>query len=164
MTQTKPIKNYAAYFRTLNTLFYAILTGAVLFWLIVFVFLRPSLQTGFSFLVKIYLFVIAVETPAFIILQRKMLDAVRSEKTLRGKLSRYQTLFLVRMAMLEGLILFGIMVGMIEGNVWMKWITLGLIFLMALLRPTTDKIANELELNGQEMRYLDTPELEIPEE
>jgi len=162
MDSLQPIKNYAAYRRTLWILFFAVFSGALMFWLIVFVFLPFHARSGPSFLDKIYWFFILAEGAAFFILQSKLLATVRAEKTLTAKLRRYQTFFLIRLAILEGLIIFGIVIGMTQGSVAAQRISMMFILLMLLFfMPTTSRIATELQLNPQEMRFLDHPDLPL---
>jgi hypothetical protein len=139
------------YLKTLTIFFLALLSGQILFALIVW-----AARTGEYFLVNLddldaFLLIIA---PMAVLtgiwtgnaMAKKRLAEIRTKANLQEKLADYQGLYIVRLALLEGPSLFSSLAFLITGN----YVYLGLTALVALLfatkKPTKEKIAEELGL------------------
>jgi len=86
---------------------------------------------------------------------KKQVGKVVPEDTLSKKISVYQTAFIIRAALLEGASLFSIAVYLIGWNLFFLALS-GLIILYFLtLRPTKEKIANDMNLDYNEKAELD---------
>ena len=110
-----------------------------------------------------FLFVVPVVAIGSLILStilfKKNLGMAINNPTLKGKLMGYQTALITRFAPMEGASLFGIVSYMQTGNLLFILIT-GLIMLYFLsLRPTKDKITNDLNLAYEDKMLFDSNEV-----
>jgi len=110
-----------------------------------------------------FLFVVPVVAIGSLILStilfKKNLGMAINNPTLKGKLMGYQTALITRFAPLEGASLFGIVAYLQTGNLLFILIT-GLIMLYFLsLRPTKDRIANDLNLSYEDKMLFDSDEV-----
>ena len=111
----------------------------------VFLFVVPIMAVG-CFALSAFLF-------------KKNLSIAVNKATLKEKLMAYQTAFIVRFAPLEGASLFGIVCFMQTGNLLFIIIS-GLLALYFLsLRPTKDKIENDLNLSYEDKMLFDSQDV-----
>ncbi|RWY57116.1 hypothetical protein [Mucilaginibacter gilvus] len=84
-------------------------------------------------------------------LYKKVLSGgIRPDSTLKGKLMMYQTALIIRLALLEGPSLFGIVAFFLTGSLFFLLISLVLIGYFIYIRPTKDNIEETLELTYAE--------------
>lgn len=81
---------------------------------------------------------------------KQLLIALESKVSLSEKMMGYQTALIIRFALLEGPSLFGIVAYMISGNLFFLAITVMLMLYFLSLRPTKDKMENDLNLGFEE--------------
>jgi len=110
-----------------------------------------------------FLFVVPIVAIGSLILStilfKKNLGMAINNSTLKGKLMGYQTALITRFAPLEGASLFGIVSYLQTGNLLFMLIT-GVIMLYFLsLRPTKDRIANDLCLSYEDKMLFDSDEV-----
>ena len=135
----------------------ALLIGQVLFAVVVY---NIAPQKGFSFdgSANPFVYVSLVLTfggfTAGNILFTKQLQKIEPEYTLSQKLASYQTAFILRAALLEGPSLFSIVAYMLSGNLLFLAVSGAIILYFVTIRPTKDKIANDLNLGDNEKAEL----------
>jgi len=148
------------YLRTNSVIHIALLIGNVLFALVVisqqrnhdtqkandlFLYIVPSFSAA-CVLISIFLF-------------KKQLNNAISKTTLKEKLMAYQGALIQRYAPLNGAALFGIVVYELTGQ-QMYIIISGLLALYLLfLRPTKDKVENDLDLSYEDKMLFDSDEV-----
>lgn len=84
------------------------------------------------------------------IFKKILSSAVKPDNTLKQKLTIYQTALIVRLALLEGPSLFGIVAFFITGSLFFIVISLLLVGYFIYIRPTKDNIEEALELSYAE--------------
>lgn len=82
-------------------------------------------------------------------LYKQKIDALKSKATLKEKLEGYQQAIIIKFALIEGPAFFGIVGAMISGNLLYLIIALLLAVYFFSLKPTKDKIINDLELSRE---------------
>src|SRR6266481_8276443 len=136
----------------------ALLIGQVLFGTVVY---NITPQKGFSFDGSANPFIYLSLALAFggftagNILFTKQLQKIEPESTLSQNLVTYQTAFIIRMALLEGPSLFSIVAYMLSGNLFFLAVFCLIILYFIFIRPTKDKIVNDLNLDYNEKAELE---------
>jgi len=150
------------YFRSLTIIFSALLAGQVFFTLLTL--LLGEIVSGkedMSSLIDIFKyfmpFCVLGGIIASIIISKAKLKEARKRDTLKQKLEDYQTLTIVKLAILEGQAFFAIVVFMITGS--LIFLGYGLIVTLFFLTqfPMKIKIVEELNLNESDKRLLENP-------
>jgi hypothetical protein len=137
----------------------ALLIGQVLFGVAVY---NITPQKGFSFDGSANPFVYMSLVLAFggltagNILFTKQIQKIAPESTLSQKIASYQTAFILRAALLEGPSLFSIVAYMLSGNLFFLGVSGLIVFYFIFIRPTKDKIANDLNLGYDEKAELES--------
>jgi hypothetical protein len=150
-------RNPQAAAKMLPIIHLALLIGQILFGVVVY---NITPQKGFSFdgSADPFVYVSLVLTfggfTAGNILFTKRLQGITPESTLSQKITSYQTAFILRAALLEGPSLFSIVSYMISGNLFFLAVSCCVILYFLYIRPTTDKVANDLNLNYNEKAEL----------
>jgi len=93
---------------------------------------------------------------ASMMLHRQLIATAVSKPTVQQKIVGYQTAMIVRLALLEGASLFGIVVYIVTTNLLYLGISGVLIAFFITLRPTRDKIETDLNLDYQDKADLDS--------
>jgi hypothetical protein len=89
------------------------------------------------------------------LIYRQKLKKLKSYQSLIPKMTEYQGVFIVRLALIEGASLFAIVVYLLTVEAIFMAIAVLLIVYFVLLRPTRIKIALDLELNASDKMKLD---------
>jgi hypothetical protein len=90
---------------------------------------------------------------------KKQLADIRNKKSLGEKVMAYQTALIIRYALLEGPSLLAIVTYMEDGNLFFLAIAGLLMLYFLFLRPTMEKVENDLDLNFTErIEFLDKDE------
>ncbi|GAB3934751.1 hypothetical protein [Mucilaginibacter myungsuensis] len=149
--------------KTLKLIHLALLLGQVMFGAVAFLQIR-NLHFDLDFNGQPLMIVVAVlAVSAFTVgnlLFNKQLEAAVSRTSLTEKLSGYQTAMIIRLALIEGPSMLGIVGFLISGN-WAYLIVSGvLVFWFVILRPTKDKI--ETDLNGCRAGYTELIKYHLP--
>jgi len=136
----------------------ALLIGQVLFCLVVY---NITTQKGFSldgsadpFVYVSLAFTLGGFT-AGNLLFKKQLQKITPESTLSQKIASYQTACIIRAALLEGPSLFSIVAYMLSGNLFFLTVSCAIILYFLFIRPTKNKIVNDLSLNYDEKAELE---------
>lgn len=85
---------------------------------------------------------------------RTRVNVLKNAERLEMKLEGYRAAMIIRLAMWEGVAIFASVGYFLTGNVMFVSVAVFFILLFVLMRPTTDKIAYELELSGEEKALL----------
>jgi uncharacterized membrane protein len=108
-----------------------------------------------------YLYPLALLSLAIIPVQRTVFKSMSAkattEATLIGKLTRYFTAYIVRMALIEAAVFLAVVILLITGDTSTYIVIAGLIVLFTMLRPTSTLIIKELFLGADERSTLQDP-------
>ncbi|MEO1448179.1 MAG: hypothetical protein AAFV07_01560 [Bacteroidota bacterium] len=147
----------ASYLRVLQILFGALIMGLVAFSAIVF-FLVEGQEMGGSDLGMQFLIIVVGVTVASIaagmLISKRVLDDIKPDAKVGEKLDRYRSAQLVRYVTAEGPGLLAQIGFLLTGE--KQYFALGALLLGYLLwmRPTRDKIIQDLNLNQEEQKAL----------
>lgn len=144
------------YLKALTILFTALLAGQVIFAVLAFTLVYTgSFKNSMPELENIFLLFV----PALIIIARlagnqlfkkKILDALNTSTT-EEKLSIYRAAFITRCALLEFPILFAIITYLLINRMELLLFAAGGLLLFAMMKPTKEQIASELQINGNDL-------------
>jgi hypothetical protein len=81
---------------------------------------------------------------------KKQLAAIHTKKSLGEKIIGYQTALIIRYALIEGPCLLAIVAYMLNNNLFYLGVAGLLILYFIFLRPTMEKVENDLDLNFNE--------------
>ncbi|HTE01211.1 MAG TPA: hypothetical protein VK668_18120 [Mucilaginibacter sp.] len=145
--------------KTISIIHLGLLAGQVMLGAVAFFLYK---QTGFDIKTYndplLYLVPIVAITCAIVgnLLYKQLIAKLTDKNSLREKLTGHQTASITRFALLEGPSLFGIVAYMSKGNLFFLLIS-GIIMLYFLsLRPTTEKVASDLNLSYEDKMELDS--------
>ncbi len=148
--------NTKDFFKQLNILYFSLLAGQVMFVVITFLFnVIMNMTIGadhilFTVIVPIYAF-IAFLAGNFIF--KKKLEEIAG-KPLNNRMETYKTAFLIRLALMESVSFFTLVIYLISGNLIYLAFALLIIILYSLLRPSKEKITDELGCTKEEKKEL----------
>jgi hypothetical protein len=106
----------------------------------IFIYISPALALS-GFVIGHFLFL-------------KFLGNIKRDSPLKTKLAAYQSATIVRFALLEGPSLFAIVSFMLTGNMVFLGISAAIILYFIYLRPTRQKVEDDLALNYNEKAEL----------
>ena len=141
--------DFKSYIKTLTIIHFALVAGQVIFIAVV---------TGLNGSTKILLdaekdpLIFAVPGLALIVLVagamlgKKLAETAAQKATLNEKLHHYRSALILRYAMIEGASLFGIVAYFLSGNFFFIIVSIVMILVMAMLRPTRHKIEEDLKI------------------
>nr|WP_294942857.1 hypothetical protein [uncultured Mucilaginibacter sp.] len=144
----------ATFLRTITIIHLALGAGQVLFGVVVL-----SLSNRIIINVRdthdpmVYLVPLLAVTCFFLsnfMFKKVLSSAIKPESTLRQKLMYYQTALIIRLALLEGPSLFGIVAFFLTGSLFFLLISGFLVCYFIYIRPTKDNIEETLELSYEE--------------
>lgn len=148
-----------SYLRTISIIHIALFMGQLLFGLVALI-IMPQKGINITNTRDVFLFVVPIMAigafAASIFLFKKNVDLAINKNSLKEKLMQYQTALIIRFSLLNGASLFGIVCYMQTGNLLFIIIS-GLLALYFLsLRPTKDKIENDLNLSYEDKILFDS--------
>ena len=156
------IKNQpqSGYFKTLSILFYALLAGQVIFLLVVTGltvsgFVEPDEALGAMLLYAAPVLLLGSSVLAKTIYKRR-LPEIAAIVSLADRLAQYRGLSVLRFALVQGSVLFAIVSFMITGSQPIALIAAAGILFFITLRPTKEKIIQDLQLSGTEAAALES--------
>ncbi|TWR31592.1 ATP synthase F0 subunit C [Mucilaginibacter pallidiroseus] len=142
--------------KTIQIIHLALLAGMVLYVAIVF-FLKQSTAVKFD-KDDVFAFIVPVVAImgafASYFLFGKALPQAQRQPSAQGKLVIYQTALIMRYAFLEGPALFATTVYFLTGNFLFLAIAIAIIAYFTTLRPTKEKLTNDLSLNYDDQQLL----------
>ncbi|UOE47733.1 hypothetical protein MTO98_25305 [Mucilaginibacter sp. SMC90] len=146
----------AAIVKTLSIIHMALVAGQTLFAAVTFIIPKnPVKSAGNDMLVYIVpIFAVSCFIASHMLFL-KLLGNIKSDATLKAKLMAYQSATIVRLALLEGPSLFAIVGFLLTGKLILIGISVVLIAYFIYLRPSRQKIEDDLTLGYEEKAELD---------
>ncbi|NRD19698.1 hypothetical protein HNV08_06530 [Winogradskyella eckloniae] len=154
-TTAKHLRSTKSTIRSLSIVHFALCTGIILFGAMAY-FNTEKAVLNFSETEDIFFYLV----PAFAIvltiinhfLFQNNLKRVKAKTTLKDKLTHYYTIKIIQFALIDGPAIFGIAIFLITSNQYYIIISMLLLAYLILLRPTTNSIKDDLNLNASESR------------
>lgn len=146
----------AAIVKTTTIIHMALAAGQILFAAVTFIIPKNQVKSAGNDMLIYVVPVLAIT--CFIaghILFLKLLSNIKRDTTLKAKLTAYQSATIVRLALLQGASLFGIVCFLLTGKLIPIAISGALIAYFIYLRPTKQKIEDDLNLGYDEKAELD---------
>lgn len=152
-----------AYFLTQSILHFALFTGQFLFGIVAYYLATTEgFTTGNKELEDMFLVIVPLVALGGIVggifLSKTQIENIKQKESLREKLSAYQTLLIIKYALLEGPSFLAIIGYMFTTNTVFMGIAAIIILLFILYRPTVAKTITELELSQAERETVENPE------
>jgi hypothetical protein len=149
-------KTPASIVRTINIIHMALIAGQAVF---AFVMFTQSQQTTIKFdRQDEFIFIIPIFGVGSLFISNFLFKTLIAKAVtlpdLFSKLTGYQTAVIVRMALLEGASLFAIVTYNLTSNFLFLLISIFLMIYGVIIRPTVEKIADDLELSYDEKMQL----------
>jgi hypothetical protein len=147
------------FFKSINIIYFALLGGQIMFLAVVFIIAKDVIMTK-ELKAMSNLFIIVVPVFAFgglaagRFMFRNMLNKVDKKESLYEKLKKYRTALILKFALHEGPVLFSIVFYLLTQNQFFLGIAAILIMFFLFIRPTKEKIIQDLELNSSEGNML----------
>lgn len=146
------------YFRSLSLIHYALLAGKVVFAGFALYLNYGKIQSVTS-LNELFIYMVPLIALVAVLLSqliyRQQSTKLKTYNTLVPKMTEYQRIFVIRLALIEGATLFAIVVYMMTVEAIFIAIAVLLIVYFVLLRPSIAKIAMDLELNASDKMKLE---------
>ena len=138
-----------AYLKTLNVLFFALLTGQIMI-LIILIFLSPNTEFINSppfATIGALLMVTQVLLSSYLF--KKKLSEIPNHAAIEEKLSKYRTAYIIRWAILESAVLInGVLFFLSENQLNLIFASVVLVVFI-ISRPSKPTIFNDLDLHGK---------------
>jgi hypothetical protein len=133
----------------------ALVAGQILFGIVVFTIAKQQPHNPKNDLL-IYIVPVMAIGCLFLsmLIPKNMINSIKSDQPLSARLKLYQAAFIVRMALLEGTSLFGIVSFLLTNNIAFIGISGALVAYSIYLYPTRQKIEDELNLGYEEKAEL----------
>lgn len=147
------------FLRSLSVIHLALLAGQVIFGIVAYA-QSKKIYFGIHNMDSVFMYIVPlVAIGGFMggyLMFKKQLTVIRSKSSLGEKVIAYQTALIVRYALLEGPSLLAIVIYMQDGNLFFLGIAGLMILYFLSLRPTMEKVENDLDLNFNErIEFLD---------
>lgn len=144
------------FLKTISIIHLALIAGQIMFAAVTFMITNKT-TTGQRDNVFIYVVPIMAFTGLAVsnILFKTLVNKIDGQSPLKTKLAAYQSALIVRFALLEGPSLFAIVSFMLTGNLIFLGISGAIIAYFIYLRPTKQKIEDDLNLGYEEKAELD---------
>lgn len=156
-----PQQTSKQYFTTLKLLFFALFIGQLSFLLIALYLVINNKFSGDPTLKDSFIYIV----PAFMVgaifigqvIYKSHLTKLKQKNTLIEKMNGYKIALIIRLALLEGATLFSLIVYLLTSEVtFVAMAIIGLAYFLLLI-PAANKIAVDLELNGDDRSKIDNP-------
>lgn len=153
----------AGFLKSMSLIHLALLGGQLLF-AIVALAISPKVYFAITETDDVFVFIVPLLAIAGFmsgyILFKRQLNALRDKNSLGAKIVAYQTALIIRLALLEGPSLFGVVTFLQTGNLFFLVISALLMLYFFSLRPTKDKMEIDLDLGFTEkMVFLNDDEV-----
>ena len=127
-------------------------------WLFIWIskfFIKITAKTANDTFFWVFIAIGTINLLASVFLYNHLVKSCRKKEALIGKLSCFQTVYLIRMALIEGVALFGVVGYMVTGDerLWAGAVLFGLV--MIWYYPRRQVIVRDLELSAQEEMMLE---------
>ena len=151
MSNNPDIKNQL---RITNTIYYSLLTGLLLFFIVVMVFIQDNDPTPGKELDNIFTFLVPIFGLMMMFFSRmiynQMILKFDSAANLLQKISHYRTAKIVSWAMIEGACFFALVATMLTSNYLYVAVYIFLIGYFFLMRPSKESLVRDMRLNSEE--------------
>ena len=146
-----------SYIKTLSTLHYALFGGQVLMAGVMF-FLKGSTVFHLSNSDGVFLYLVPILSVLGLFFGQKLYDSriqqLKDETDLDEKLDKYRGAIIIRLTLIEGPALLGIMAYYITGNLLYLVIAAFLILYFFYLKPSMENIKSDLVLTKNELEHI----------
>jgi hypothetical protein len=151
------------FIKSMSVIHLALLAGQVVFGIVAFA-QSGKVYFGIRDTGDVLIFIVPVVAiggfVAGYVLFQQQLIALRNKNSFGEKIIGYQTALIVRFALLEGPSLLAIVAYLLNGNLYYLSIAGLLVLYFLTLRPTLEKVENDLDLNFTErIEFLDKDDL-----
>lgn len=141
----------------LNTIFFGLLMGQVIFGVIAYVMLTENQYFSLSkdtafFAVVCCVAVLGIYAGQFLF--KKQLEKVHSAETLQKKINGYQTALIVKWALIEGHSLLALVAFLVTNNLLFFIVFICLVSFFFFQKPTKEKLIFDLELSRDMQKEL----------
>ena len=151
MLNNPDIKNQL---RVTNTIYYSLITGLLLFFIVVMVFIQDNDPTAGKELDNIFTFVVPIFGLMMMFISRmiynQMILKFDSTANLLQKIAHYRTAKIVSWAMIEGACFFALVATMLTSNYLYVAVYIFLIGYFFLMRPSKESLVRDMRLNSEE--------------
>ncbi|MFB6340923.1 hypothetical protein ACE1ET_04350 [Saccharicrinis sp. FJH62] len=156
------------FFRTINTLFFALFAGQLIFAGIV-IFLQSGVDLSFRFpgsedmLTIVGIVIAIIELFVSRLMYRIQINKIKKDSVLSYKLAIYQTAVIIKLALIEGASLFLIVSFLLTANP-IALIFLAIMFIQFyLFKPSREEAIRDLQLDYNETAQVNNPDAIIGE-
>ena len=142
-----------SFLKSISIIHLALLAGQVIFAIVAY---AQSVKVffGISYMDDVFMYIVPLAAIFGFIagysIFKKQLAAIRSKNSLGEKIIAYQTALIIRYALLEGPCLLAIVAYLLNNNLFYLVVAGLLILYFIFLRPTMEKVENDLDLNFNE--------------
>lgn len=151
MSNNPDIKNQL---RVTNTIYYSLITGLLLFFIVVMVFIQDNNPTAGKELDNIFTFVVPIFGLMMMFISRmiynQMILKFDSSANLLQKISHYRAAKIVSWAMIEGACFFALVATMVTSNYLYIVVFILLIGYFILMRPSKESLVRDMHLKSEE--------------
>ena len=151
MSNNPDIKNHL---RVTNTIYYSLITGLLLFFIVIMVFIQDNDRTAGKELDNIFTFVVPIFGLMMMFISRmiynQMILKFDSSANLLQKISHYRTAKIVSWAMIEGACFFAVVATMLTSNYLYVAVYIFLFGYFFLMRPSKESLIRDMRLNSEE--------------
>jgi len=151
MSNNPDIKNHL---RVTNTIYYSLITGLLLFFIVVMVFIQDNDPTASKELDNIFTFVVPIFGLMMMFISRRIYNQMilkfDSSTNLHQKISHYRTAKIVSWAMIEGACFFAVVATMLTSNYLYVAVYIFLFGYFFLMRPSKESLIRDMHLNSEE--------------
>ena len=151
MLNNPDIKNQL---RVTNTIYYSLITGLLLFFIVVMVFIQDNDTTAGKELDNIFTFLVPIFGLMMMFISRmiynQMILKFDSAANLLQKIAHYRTAKIVSWAMIEGACFFALVATMLTSNYLYVAVYIFLIGYFFLMRPSKESLVRDMRLNSEE--------------
>lgn len=151
MSNNHDIKNQL---RVTNTIYYSLITGLLLFFIVIMVFIQDNDPTAGKELDNIFTFVVPIFGLMMMFISRmiynQMILKFDSSANLLQKISHYRTAKIVSWAMIEGACFFAVVATMLTSNYLYVAVYIFLFGYFFLMRPSKESLIRDMRLNSEE--------------
>ncbi len=151
MSNNPDIKNQL---RVTNTIYYSLITGLLLFFIVVLVFIQDNDPAAGKELDNIFTFVVPIFGLMMMFISRmiynQMILKFDSTANLLQKISHYRTAKIVSWAMIEGACFFAVVATMLTSNYLYVAVYIFLFGYFFLMRPSKESLIRDMHLNSEE--------------
>ena len=154
------------YFKSMLVIWLSLIGGQVFFGLIAFYLNNngsydpegKELKDIFMYLVPVFAVYGVI---AGSIIFKKKLNSSKSKTSLIEKLNDYRAALIIRYALLEGATFFSLVSYLMTGDQLFLYISILIIAIFIILKPSAEKVINDLELNPNERQTISDPNAQI---